>query len=692
MKSFTVYFKISMMGNWIWQNNENNKDEHVDFLDFFNGEKDKEYFLDVSVSGDYIAYLNGERIGYGQYRDYEHYKVKDRLNLSEFIRSGENRLCIRAWNMGGNTFTNAIKKAGLWFSVSCDGKQILTSGENTLCRLSKDYISHREVAITPQLGYDYCYDANFYDGWLTGGKDDFTKAVPSDLQTDEIFSRPNKKLIEMPFVNGKIVQQGVFSWKGGKTSAQKMMRAGLAFRSKYEIFEDKSGMTAIHTDEDCDGIYLIFDLGQEEVGNLTFDVETLTETLLYVGYGEHLDAGRVSTELGVRSFCVEYRAKAGRQTFCGEFRRFGLRYLTLFVCGKDISITKFGITPVRYPLKKSEFSTGDFLRDKIYRTSVRTLELCIHEAYEDCPWREQSFYNMDSRNQMLCGYYAFNEYDMPRASLELVSRGVREDGLLSIVFPAGTDLPIPSFNLIVFTQFKEYLLYSKDEKFVREKEGFLDALIKTFIDKLDDCCLLPNFPSPCWNFYEWQTTLSGNGPERGYEAPLSAFFSFALGEYAELLVMLGKKDKADVLKALQDKVNAALRETFFVEKDGLFKTFSAAEEPYSVLVNALSVLCGATDGLNLTRIKEILKGKNAGGIYDCTLSMSIFRYDALLKISEDYAEYILSDLDETYYKILASGATTFWETEKGAADFDGAGSLCHGWSALPVLYYNKLIR
>lgn len=29
---------------------------------------------------------------------------------------------------------------------------------------------------------------------------------------------------------------------------------------------------------------------------------------------------------------------------------------------------------------------------------------------------------------------------------------------------------------------------------------------------------------------------------------------------------------------------------------------------------------------------------------------------------------------------------TFWETELGAADFGGAGSLCHGWSAIPVYY------
>ena len=31
-----------------------------------------------------------------------------------------------------------------------------------------------------------------------------------------------------------------------------------------------------------------------------------------------------------------------------------------------------------------------------------------------------------------------------------------------------------------------------------------------------------------------------------------------------------------------------------------------------------------------------------------------------------------------------------WETEKGAADFDFAGSLCHGWSALPVYYHQAV--
>ena len=38
--------------------------------------------------------------------------------------------------------------------------------------------------------------------------------------------------------------------------------------------------------------------------------------------------------------------------------------------------------------------------------------------------------------------------------------------------------------------------------------------------------------------------------------------------------------------------------------------------------------------------------------------------------------------------MLDDGATSFYETELGEKDFHGAGSLCHGWSAVIIYYYN----
>jgi len=70
--------------------------------------------------------------------------------------------------------------------------------------------------------------------------------------------------------------------------------------------------------------------------------------------------------------------------------------------------------------------------------------------------------------------------------------------------------------------------------------------------------------------------------------------------------------------------------------------------------------------------------------------MKAFIYDALLATDKDYKNYIINDIENNYKYMLDSGATTFWETIKGEADFDGAGSFCHGWSAMPVYYYNIL--
>ena len=44
-------------------------------------------------------------------------------------------------------------------------------------------------------------------------------------------------------------------------------------------------------------------------------------------------------------------------------------------------------------------------------------------------------------------------------------------------------------------------------------------------------------------------------------------------------------------------------------------------------------------------------------------------------------------LDETWSAMLDAGATSFWEVSEGWKAFGGAGSLCHGWSAVPVYFY-----
>ncbi|MBO5069502.1 MAG: hypothetical protein J6C37_03975, partial [Roseburia sp.] len=78
-----------------------------------------------------------------------------------------------------------------------------------------------------------------------------------------------------------------------------------------------------------------------------------------------------------------------------------------------------------------------------------------------------------------------------------------------------------------------------------------------------------------------------------------------------------------------------------------------------------------------------------GNLIPCSISMSIYVYEALLKYPEKYGDYVLNEIECIWGKMLSAGADTFWETDLGADDFDMAGSMCHGWSAVPVYLFGK---
>ena len=132
-----------------------------------------------------------------------------------------------------------------------------------------------------------------------------------------------------------------------------------------------------------------------------------------------------------------------------------------------------------------------------------------------------------------------------------------------------------------------------------------------------------------------------------------------------------------------EEMISIIHNTFYNEEKGLYK-LSTNGEDYSQLGNSFAILVGLGNEL----IAEALV--NDISLIPVTLSMNTFYYDALLSVNSKFREFVLKDIKSKYGKMLAQGATTFWETEKGWQDFDGAGSLCHGWSAIPVYYLVKL--
>ena len=636
--------------SWIWSNQFPKSDEYAEFYDSFHYTGEQGVTAYISADSNYAVYVNGRLAAFGQYADYPYDKVYDEVDLTDYCKRGANHLAIVVWYYGlSSSFTyypgNAALRFAVWEGETC----VCISSQKTLSRLSAAYRQHQNKIITRQMGLAFSYDANNEDGWMLGSGKDMTESVLV-AQAPALRPRPCAKLVlERP------------------TTAKEIKR-----------FADGT---------------ILYDLGKEEVGFLSIDVVSTKAQKLTISYGEHIADGRVRRLIGKRDFSVEYGTREGRNVYMNPFRRLACRYLE--ITPQDVNairVDRITIVPTMYPTKPATAPARlNATQKSIYDACIRTLRLCMHEHYEDCPWREQSLYTMDSRNQMLCGYHAFGEIRFARANLELISKDNRADGLLSICYPTSSNRTIPSFSLHYVTQVYEYLQYSGDRRFVYKIFPKMQSVIKVFLDCMENG-LVPQFPEEeHWNFYEWRKGLQGGGSEHGY-APhlvLNCLLLYALQNMARIASTISEHDAAETYLKHAKSLSEAIRKTFYHAELGVFVHYKGERE-YSQLGNALAILSEVVEGDEAIALAK--KMTVDGKMIPATLSMRCFYYDALLKVNPNYRTFILADIEKLYRPMLEGGTGTVWETEAGEADFEKAGSLCHGWSAMPVYYYHLFFK
>ncbi len=627
---------------WIWRNGEYTKDEYSEF--YFEFDSIGKTLLNISCDSDYAFYVNGTLAAFGQYADFPHYKIYDSIDITEFCKSGTNRCGIIVYYKGNESSSTYYSSTpGLIFEVLSDDKQVAKSDINILSRLSNSYTNGRCKRITLQLGYTFHYSINKEDNWLFGEINDFSPSVISNKNVN-LFSRPNKK-------------------------------TKLLDRIPYSI-----------VDEENKTRYII-DFGKEQVGFIDIELVSDVEQPLLVSYGEHLADGSVRRIIDSRDFSFSIDLKKGFNKYMNPFLRLGCRYIELLF-ESPVEIKYVGIRPVVYPTKIVDINL-DERRKRIYDACIHTLMCCMHEHYEDCPWREQAMYTMDSRNQMLCGYYAFEEYEFPKACIKLIAESIMPDNFLPICHPCGTDLVIPSFNMHYFTLVREYAEYSKDVDFIKEIFPTLKGIIDNFISYLDNDLIPAFIGDNRWNFYEWTDGMFeeiGELNGKRMDLSINCLMISALKDMSFFCEIAGERD---IYLELAKKMSVQVNKLFFDMEKGLYKNNDSSDK-YSQLGNALAILSGVAGEKTKDIAEKIISSPI---LTKASLSMEFFIYDALLLADkEKYKSYVLNQLDEEYGYMLDNGATTFWETLDGEKAFDKAGSLCHGWSTAPIYYYNILIK
>lgn len=668
----------------IWLNADNQTDEYADFypsVQFRNGMK---YTLRIVCDTDRAVYIDGKLISFGQYADYPATPVYEDVPLP--VQEGS-VLKITVWHSGIDSQTHVATDAYTAFCVFEDNKVIYASSEETLVRPTPEYVPHLNKIITPQMGAGFSL-------YGRAEPEELRYSVVKDIEIASLRPRAIKPLHLANPIEAKLVRKGFCSFFGEDDTALIMSNAELDVENTLGC-----------------GKYYLFDLGTEAVGfpEISFKAECRCDVM--IGWGEHIKDGMCRAAIHSRRFTAEIGARAGDNHYFPVLRRFGMRYMQIFFTSPEVSEVSLTFHPTLLPVEIKGFNfVGEKaeLRKRIRNTAIYTLLCCMHEHYEDCPWREQALYTLDSRNQMLAGYEVFKNKnaDFVRANLDLISRGVRPDGILALCYPAGRDYPIPFYTHAYLMQMDEYIQNTGDVSLAEEKFDILVSLLNVFHKRIDKNGLIRRFPDSkgYWNFYEWSSHLSGNpihkqtpDEDLPYEANINASLSIATRSMANICKALGRYDDEKFYAEKAKTISDAITQTFFNEESGFFFDFTDRPDIHpSALTQAMCMLCGAGDSINSSRILKAiaLNGGSIDGIdvVPATLSMACFRYDALLRSdSEKFKNAILDEIDRDCGFMLENGATTFWETLKGDADFGGAGSLCHGWSAMAAYYYSKLL-
>ncbi len=665
---------------------------YVDFFDSFVAKKNAEYKIYITADSNYVVYINDKYVECGQFADYPDIcKIYDEIDITDYVSDGDNELRIIGYCQNEDSSTYRKGLPGVMYSVAENGVSILNSDLETTVYLDPRYKSGAVDKVSGQLSYSF--ECDFSNKKAEQGE------VVETRKFEKLSHRPIKKLKVKEAPQIRLMANGSFV-DGEKTDrmGDKMQFAYMGFGERYENIDWAHGLELTRK-PDKDGIYAVFDIGREESGFITFDIEVPEPTEVMLGWGEHLDDVRIRTFVGGRNFAARVKVSAGRTKFSHYFKRCGGRYVSLHAYGPSVKIHYAGIIPTDYPTTSDvSFKCADHMHNEIYETCKRTLLLCMHEHYEDCPWREQALYAMDSRNQMLCGYYTFKELDFAKASIRLMAQSIREDDLLELCSPARVSITIPCFCAIFSLQLWEYLLHSGDVDFAKEMIPVSRRICEKFLSLTDGNGLIPILKEfEYWNFYEWQPGLEGyigkvnSEDEISYDLPLQAFVAMAYESLGKIYENTGDTVSAETWYYNSKALKTNSHKAFYSEENKYYFTkinkLSKERFHLSQLAQAVAVYSGICPESELDGVLENMAFNK--DFIRVTLSNSIYFYESLMKRPEKYARFVFDDIAAVFGKMLKNNATTFWETAVGGDDFGFAGSLCHGWSAVPSYLYFK---
>ena len=449
---------------------------------------------------------------------------------------------------------------------------------------------------------------------------------------------------------------------------------------------------------------LILDFGQHCVGSVKIDIDQIGSPMdapLYI----RLKFAEMPAELAYES--GNYDGWLSKSWIQEEFvhidelpvtlklpRRYSFRYMEIKVMDTSPKWQALFSDPVvmtesfadRKKLQSLELE--DKMLQQIYEVSVKTLEDCMQDVFEDGPKRDRRLWLGDLRLQALANYASFDNVELVKRCLYLFAGMTTEEGKISAnVFVKPHLVPDDTFlfeySLFFISTLYDFNQAHPDLDFVKElyptARKQMDITLR-MIDK--DGALMSDEEYPI--FVDWSN-------EFNKDTAGQAEVIYVLKQFIALAELVGESE-IDRYKEILELICDYARKNLYDPQKKLFVTgnceYNIASQVWMVLSHVMSD--EENKEIMTTALEYLFPVKDIATPY-------MYHHIVEALFEAGLTEAATKLMKEYWGKMISLGADTFWEAfdpEKPEYSPYGApivNSYCHAWSCTPVYLIKKYL-
>ncbi len=514
------------------------------------------YLLKTAASSFYRVYVNGSFAYYGPNRcAHDFYRV-DELDLTPYLKDGENALAIEVVSYNVNSFYALDQSGFLQAELFEDGSSIAFTAPDGGFRavlLKQRRRRMTRYSFQRTIGESYVLKPGV-DCWRMGDLSceegaELVRTVPKELVPRGIPLADFPKVSPVTVVSEGELETGVK--RDSYTRTRWMLNISPKLKGftedeveiplPYELQELRSinvkpvGKPYEGTTSLAGKAFEIYHLGREKTGFLGMHITCKEAGSFYIMFDERLVDGDIDPFAMDCLNAIRFDVEPGEYDFL-SFEPYGLVYLKLASISGSFEISDLHM--LEYvcpePIVASYQGNNPALK-KIYDAAIETFRQNAADVFMDCPTRERAGWLCDSFFTGRVEKLLTGQNQVERAFLEnfLLAKGFRNipKGMLPMCYPADhyDGAFIPNWAMWFVIELSDYQRRSGDVEMAQKLRKKVYELVDYFVPFENELGLLEKLEN--WVFVEWS---KANDLVQDVNYPSNMLYSLMLRTIGEL--------------------------------------------------------------------------------------------------------------------------------------------------------------